>query len=536
MKTSEWREFRMGAVALVSFLLLAATLVISPDSAEAGRNESDTSPVRSDGSPTGTLPAGTTSTTLSLNTDEAATCRYSTTPGVGYNRMKSSFSTTGGTSHATTVGGLEDGNTYTFYVRCRDLAKNANADDYPIQFSVQSVDDCGIPSSNAYGTWSPPVGASEPPSSEPAGTWKVVPSPSVKSESPEITVDNTLHGIDAIALDDVWAVGFANNPKGPQYSIQTLALYWDGAAWTIVPTPNAPMDWNRLYGVAAASSNDVWAVGTSQDVAYVPLRTLIEHWDGTAWSIVPSPSPGSVVNELRAVAAVSANDAWAVGFCGGWYSRSTLILHWDGSSWTRVPSPNPGPGSNELYGIAALSANDIWAVGVSGSYAPLALHWDGVAWTAVPTPNGGGYGAFFQSVSGSSPDDVLAVGASVYPAGLHGGIRHIAFAARWDGATWTHITNISVLDYHDYAYSSNYHGVSMVADDSAWVVGEISGDAWVFHWDGTSLNEVHAPDLPWINALYAVDALTTDLAWAVGRFAIEGESGTKTLAEVYSVP
>src|SRR5207247_2313765 len=84
-----------------------------------------------------------------------------------------------------------------------------------------------------------------------------------------------------------------------RYSIQTPALHWDGSAWSIVATPNAPMDWSRLYGVAATSSNDVWAVGASQDVASVPGRTLIEHWDGSAWSIVPSPSPGAVVNELR---------------------------------------------------------------------------------------------------------------------------------------------------------------------------------------------------------------------------------------------
>src|SRR5437773_2525406 len=288
----------------------------------------------------------------------------------------------------------------------------------------------------------------------------------------------------AIAPDDVWTVGYANNPNGPQYSIQTLALHWDGSAWSIVATPNAPMDWSRLYGVAATSSNDVWAVGASRDVASVPGRTLIEHWDGSAWSIVPSPSPGAVVNELRAVATLSTNDAWAVGFCAGWYRSSTLILPWDGGSWGRVPSPTPNAelASNELYGIAAFSADDIWAVGVSGNssnpYAPLAVHWDGAAWSAISTDGlgGGGYGSFFRSVSGTSSGDLLAVGATVFDAGLEGGIRHVAFAAHWDGAAWTQITDFTFLDPGEYYSSSNFYGVTTVASDFGWVVGEASGE------------------------------------------------------------
>jgi hypothetical protein len=95
-------------------------------------------PYRSNGSPTGTLPAGTTQTNLFLNTDEAATCRYSTTPGTSYSSMANTFSTTGGTSHSTLVSGLQDGQSYAYYVRCQDSAGNDNPDDFPISFSVAS--------------------------------------------------------------------------------------------------------------------------------------------------------------------------------------------------------------------------------------------------------------------------------------------------------------------------------------------------------------------------------------------------------------
>jgi Tol biopolymer transport system component len=95
-----------------------------------------TPPVRSNGQPSGTQPAGTTQATLSLVTNEGATCRYSTTPGPAYGAMTDTFASTGGTGHATPVGGLSDGGSYTFYVRCQDTAGNANPDDYPIAFNV----------------------------------------------------------------------------------------------------------------------------------------------------------------------------------------------------------------------------------------------------------------------------------------------------------------------------------------------------------------------------------------------------------------
>lgn len=95
-----------------------------------------TPPVRSNGLPSGTLPAGTTQTTLSLSTDEAATCKYSVSSGISYNSMANTFSTTGGISHSVSLLGLSNGNDYDYYIRCQDTAGNANTDDYHISFSV----------------------------------------------------------------------------------------------------------------------------------------------------------------------------------------------------------------------------------------------------------------------------------------------------------------------------------------------------------------------------------------------------------------
>jgi hypothetical protein len=96
-------------------------------------------PVLSAGQPTGILPATTTQTTLSLTTDENATCRYATTAGVAYGSMGNTFSTTGGTAHSTLVTGLVSGNSYSYYVRCQDAAGNADSNDYVIAFTVSST-------------------------------------------------------------------------------------------------------------------------------------------------------------------------------------------------------------------------------------------------------------------------------------------------------------------------------------------------------------------------------------------------------------
>jgi hypothetical protein len=96
-----------------------------------------TSPVISNGSPSGQLAFGTTSATLSVTTDENATCRYATTPGVAYGSMTNTFATTGTTAHATAISGLANGQAYNYYVRCQDSYGNAT-NDYPVSFSISS--------------------------------------------------------------------------------------------------------------------------------------------------------------------------------------------------------------------------------------------------------------------------------------------------------------------------------------------------------------------------------------------------------------
>ena len=57
----------------------------------------------------------------------------------------------------------------------------------------------------------------------------------------------------------------------------------------------------------------MWAVGytITTDGTNQPDRTLIEHWNGSTWSVVASPNVGGNDNLLNGVAA--AGDVWAVG-------------------------------------------------------------------------------------------------------------------------------------------------------------------------------------------------------------------------------
>jgi YVTN family beta-propeller protein len=102
-------------------------------------NPAGTAPARSKAAPTGTLPAGTTRTDISLATSQNATCRYATKAGTAYSAMTATFGKTGGTEHSTQVKGLANGGRYTYYTRCRAANGTVNADDFPITFNVATA-------------------------------------------------------------------------------------------------------------------------------------------------------------------------------------------------------------------------------------------------------------------------------------------------------------------------------------------------------------------------------------------------------------
>jgi peptidoglycan hydrolase-like protein with peptidoglycan-binding domain len=105
--------------------------------AKASAPARDTAPPRrSDGAPSGVIPMGTESVTISIKTNEPAYCYWSTSPNTAITEMPNPFSTTGGTTHSRFFRNITTGD-YAFYVKCRDRNGNANAADYPILFSTE---------------------------------------------------------------------------------------------------------------------------------------------------------------------------------------------------------------------------------------------------------------------------------------------------------------------------------------------------------------------------------------------------------------
>jgi hypothetical protein len=246
--------------------------------------------------------------------------------------------------------------------------------------------------------------------------WSVVSTPAVTG-----AVSTELLGVSGDSSTDVWAVGdFFTQTNGGAF-----ILHWNGSAWSRVAGARGGI--GGLQAVSAISPSDAWAVGGSN---------LIEHWDGHAWSVVAAPATGLHGGDLQGVTAISSTDVWAVGSSFDSKFRShSVILHWDGTSWSVSPSPKTGP-SSSLVGVSAASANDVWAVGQDfpSSTATLIEHWNGASWSVVPGPNVPV--SKLTGVAAVSSTDVWAVGSSTVAGGPTGNTTQ-TLAEQWNGTKWT---------------------------------------------------------------------------------------------------
>lgn len=249
---------------------------------------------------------------------------------------------------------------------------------------------------------------------------------------------NEFSAIDASDDTHVWAVS-----RGRMFAGQGDFAQWDGSSWETSAPPDTGF-LSSFTSVLAVSSYNVWAVGFRKS----GNRTLIEHWDGARWAVVPSPNPTKHANSLYAVDGSSAGDVWAVGLQGGEDLRGGgslapaaeaptkqrgLSVHWNGSSWTSVETAESGEAA--LLGAVTVRADDVWAVGLRGSYyvdpSPLIEHWDGTAWRVVSGAGDLGQG-ILRSASASSSDDVWAVGNTIAQDG-----EHHALIEHWNGDAWS---------------------------------------------------------------------------------------------------
>jgi hypothetical protein len=347
-----------------------------------------------------------------------------------------------------------------------------------------------------------------PAAGAPNGVWRIVSSPSPSEQG------NYLTSVASLAPDDVWAVGAWYRPIATP---GTLTEHWNGSSWAVVPSPDATQGYNELYGVDGVASNDVWAVGYHNIAEWGSEKTMTLHWDGSAWTIVPSADLGTQANILEDVEAISSSDVWAVGFgnnSGGNTGRA-IAEHWTGSRWKLVRPPSPGPGSF-LAAVSAASSTDIWAVGGRTGHT-LIEHYDGEAWTIVPSPAGGVDGELL-AVTARASDDVWASGTDEATGST--------LMLHWDGSAW------SVVPSPNGPKSENVlDDLAAFGANDVWAVGSSYSDLSVTsqtlaeHWNGIAWSVVPAPNPAGsYNALVGMGGLPGGQVWAVGA------TGSKTLA------
>jgi hypothetical protein len=225
-------------------------------------------------------------------------------------------------------------------------------------------------------------------------TWSYVASPDTAGRN------SMLWSVNGVATDDVWA--FGRTQSDDYRHGLPLALHWNGAGWTRVPM-EVPRGRDSQFSGYALATDDVWAVGSRRPPESHDLAPIIEHWNGTAWSIVPSPRFDSTYQYLSDVDGRT-GDLWAVGTAIG---VGPLLEHWDGSGWTLVDPGLDDAGVRRIVDISYVSPTDIWmlAQSITGD---VTIHFDGVRWVVSNADSG----ARRPNAIGASPTgDVWVVGS-----------------------------------------------------------------------------------------------------------------------------
>jgi hypothetical protein len=130
--------------------------------------------------------------------------------------------------------------------------------------------------------------------------WAIIPSPQPQGQYSEI--DFVLQDVSSTGPNDVWASGYRVIEYGEYFDFQSIVEHWDGTTWTL----NRIVPGHRLSGIEALAVDDVWAVGTDA------IQGVVAHFDGNDWDLVPSPTPGNS-GSLVDVEVESIDHLWAAG-------------------------------------------------------------------------------------------------------------------------------------------------------------------------------------------------------------------------------
>ena len=365
--------------------------------------------------------------------------------------------------------------------------------------------------------------------------WQVIASANPGSST------NALLSVAALSEKDAWAVGYTSNIVAVQLG-KTLIEHWNGAQWSAITSPSPARTINALTNVVALSANDVWAIGFTSDTSVTSdSQQLIEHWNGVQWSIVNTPDIAhqrkGQSNILIKLVALSANNIWGIGTSTNRTGHSTtLIEHWTGTTWKIVPSPNPGSTINSLHGAVAISTNDIWAMGYFGNSKSnltgqtLIEHWDGRQWSIVPSPKVGAPSAVLHAATAISTNDVWAIGTSSTSENTYGQ----SLIEHWDGRQWRIVTNPNSTT------EETFDAITTIAANNIWATGISINpsktdkiESLLLHWDGRQWHTVSSPNRGDTTVLADIENIPgSSSAWATG-YSQDSNNKTSTFMLLY---
>jgi hypothetical protein len=190
-------------------------------------------------------------------------------------------------------------------------------------------------------------------------------------------ISASLSDVSCTSTSSCMAVGtFLGRIQGTKgFQNFTLAETWNGTAWTVVPSPSPklPAGGAELNSVSCTSSTSCMAVGETL-VSHEPGGFLVPHplteaWNGTTWRVVPTPTLTHTGASLNGVSCTSPSNCMAVGSEGSPKKPTlfTFALSWNGTAWKFVPTPAPlTPGGTALSDVSCTSSTSCMAVGYYG--------------------------------------------------------------------------------------------------------------------------------------------------------------------------
>jgi hypothetical protein len=317
-----------------------------------------------------------------------------------------------------------------------------------------------------------------------------------------------LTGVAATSAKNAWAVGYAGSSASPK----VLMLHWNGTAWSRVTRPSVLTGRGELSAITVVNAKDAWAAGFTGGFVNTSRRTLLLHWNGTAWSEVTRPAP--IPGFLNAVTA-TARGGWAVGGVpNGHNFPKALALRLSGTKWSRVSVPL----GVDITGVAITGTNAAWAIAATEQQYEF-VYWNGRTWTSkfsiLPEqdffilggiaagprgaaftvgyefPSGGRQvpvslklaGSRWKKVTVRAPSNAVQSAVTFAPGGTPwaaGSAGSATLIMRWNGKAWTRVASPSP------GSPDGLDGLGFASARDGWAVGSSGSDTVILHWNGSA--------------------------------------------------